>query len=182
MAGSATILAWGAVSFGRGYALAGQTAYISSCLQWAADYFIAAHTAPTTLVGQIGDGNVDHSYWGRAEQMTMSRPAFSITASAPGSDLAGETAAALAAASIYFASQGNTSYAATCLSHAKQLLDFAVNYQGSYSRSISNAAGFYPSSGYNDEIVWAAAWVAKATGAAADVTRAVSLYNTLGER
>jgi hypothetical protein len=54
--------------------------------------------------------------------------------------------------------------------------------QGKYSNSISAAAGFYPSSGYNDEIVWAAAWVAKATGAAADVTRAVSLYNTLGNR
>jgi hypothetical protein len=54
--------------------------------------------------------------------------------------------------------------------------------QGKYSNSISAAAGFYPSSGYNDEIVWAAAWVAKATGAAADVTRAVSLYNNLGNR
>jgi hypothetical protein len=32
----------------------------------------------------------------------MSRPAWAITASAPGSDLAGETAAAMAAASILF--------------------------------------------------------------------------------
>jgi endoglucanase len=107
----------------------GQAAYIASCIKWFTDYFIAAHTAATTLVGQIGDGNLDHSWWGRAEQMTMSRPAFSITAGAPGSDLAGETAAALAAASIYFKAMGNSSYAATCLTHAQQLLDFAVNYQ-----------------------------------------------------
>ncbi len=107
----------------------GQAAYIASCLKWFTDYFIAAHTAATSLVGQIGDGNLDHAWWGRAEQMTMSRPAFSITAGAPGSDLAGETAAALAAASIYFKAMGNASYAATCLTHAQQLLDFAVNYQ-----------------------------------------------------
>ena len=34
--------------------------------------------------------------------MTMARPAWAITTSAPGSELAGETAAAMAAASILF--------------------------------------------------------------------------------
>jgi endoglucanase len=34
--------------------------------------------------------------------MTMARPALLISASAPGSELAGETAAAMAAASILF--------------------------------------------------------------------------------
>ena len=53
-------------------------------------------------VCQVGDGNADHSYWGRPEDMTMARPAFKITTSAPGSELAGETAAAMAAASILF--------------------------------------------------------------------------------
>ena len=182
MAGAATIIAWGAVSFPTGYSLASQSAWAARCIKWYTDYFIAAHTAPTTFVGQIGDGNVDHSVWGRAEQMTMSRPAFSITAGAPGSDLAGETAAALAAASLYFRQRGNTTYADTCLTHARQLLDFADQYRGVYSHSISNAAGFYKSSGYNDELVWAAAWVAKAGGGlAADVSRAVRLYNLLGK-
>ena len=50
----------------------------------------------------MGDGNADHSYWGRPEDMTMARPAWAITTSAPGSELAGETAAAMAAASILF--------------------------------------------------------------------------------
>ena len=50
----------------------------------------------------MGDGNVDHSSWGRPEDMTMARPAFAITTSSPGSELAGETAAAMAAASILF--------------------------------------------------------------------------------
>ena len=34
--------------------------------------------------------------------MTMARPAYAITTSSPGSELAGETAAAMAAASILF--------------------------------------------------------------------------------
>ena len=53
----------------------------------------------------MGDGYIDHDYWGRPEDMTMSRPAWAITESAPGSELAGETAAAMAAASILFRSQ-----------------------------------------------------------------------------
>ena len=51
---------------------------------------------------QVGDGYADHSYWGRPEDMTMARPAWAITTSAPGSELAGETAAAMAAASVLF--------------------------------------------------------------------------------
>jgi hypothetical protein len=42
----------------------------------------------------------------------------------PGSDLAGETAAALAAASILF-KQADQAYSEKLLTHAKQLFDFA---------------------------------------------------------
>ena len=51
-----------------------------------------------------------------------------------GSDLAGETAAALAAASIVFKNVDST-YSNTLLTHAKQLFDFANNYRGKYSDS-----------------------------------------------
>ena len=90
-----------------------------------------------------------------------SRPAFSLSESGPGSDLAGETAAALAASSVFFSLVGDAEYAATCLQHARTLLDFADNYRGKYTDTIP-AGGFYESwSGYNDELVWAAAWIAK---------------------
>jgi endoglucanase len=157
--------------------LIGKTSFFP---RWATDYFIACHTAPNELVGQIGDGDADHAYWGRPEEMTMNRPAYKITASSPGSDLAGETAAALAASSIYFKARGDAAYAATCLEHARQLLDFANTYRGIYTDSIP-AGGFYNSwSGYKDEIVWAAAWIAKASGDPADITIATQLYNELG--
>lgn len=46
-------------------------------VKWASDYFIKAHVAPNKLYGQVGDGNADHSYWGRPEEMTMARPVSS---------------------------------------------------------------------------------------------------------
>ena len=59
-------------------------------------------------VSQVGNGDLDHAYWGRPEDMTMNRPAYSVTTSAPGSDVAGETAAALAAGSIAFSQTGES--------------------------------------------------------------------------
>jgi hypothetical protein len=60
-----------------------------------------------------------------------------------GSDLAAETAAALAATSMVF-SEVNATYSALCLAHAKDLYTFAKQYQGLYSTSISQAGSFYP--------------------------------------
>ncbi len=75
----------------------------------------------------------------------------------------GETAAALAAASIVFRSV-DPSYQSVLLTHARQLYDFANENRGTYSDSISNAAEFYRSwSGYGDELAWAAAWLLRAT-------------------
>jgi hypothetical protein len=59
-----------------------------------------------------------------------------------GSDLAGETAAALAAASIVF-KDTDPNYANTLLTHAKQLFAFANNYGSKYSHSITDAQIFY---------------------------------------
>ena len=56
----------------------------------------------------MGDGYVDHSYWGRPEDMTMSRPAYAIDQWNGGSEVAAETAAAMAAASIVFRPTRNT--------------------------------------------------------------------------
>ncbi len=73
----------------------------------------------------------------------MSRPAYKITASAPGSDLAGETCAALAASSIFYKSAGESSKATEALTHAKKLFTFGNTYRGKYSDSIYDASKFY---------------------------------------
>ena len=71
-------------------------------------------------------------FWGRPEDMVMQRPSSDITASKPGSDLAGETAAALAATSIVFRESGNVSYADSLLQHAEDLYYFADTHHGRY--------------------------------------------------
>jgi hypothetical protein len=74
--------------------------------------------------------------------MTMNRPSFKITQNGPGSDLAGETAAALAAASMVYKNMGDNSLADECLSHARDLFEFADTYRGKYTDTIP-AGAFY---------------------------------------
>ncbi|KAE8658419.1 hypothetical protein F3Y22_tig00116971pilonHSYRG00436 [Hibiscus syriacus] len=95
--------------------------------------------------------------------MTSDRHAYKIDPSNPGSDLAGETAAAMAAASIVFRCS-NPTYFTELLRHAYQLFEFADKYRGKYDRSITVAQKYYRSvSGYNDELLWAAAWLYQAS-------------------
>jgi hypothetical protein len=68
----------------------------------------------------VGDGDTDHYCWQRPEDMTTSRQAYRIDKDSPGSDLAGETAAALAAASIVFR-RSNPHYSHLLLHHAQQV-------------------------------------------------------------
>lgn len=95
--------------------------------------------------------------------MTEVRPLLFINKTNPGSDVAGETAAALAAASIVFNST-NATYSSSLLKHAQQLFDFADKYTGIYSVTFPDIALYYKSTDYHDELLWAAAWLYHATG------------------
>jgi len=181
MAFSMTTLTWGLIEFEDAIDACGELENYLDTIKWGTDYFIKAHTAPNEYWGQVGNGGIDHSWWGPAELMPLNRPAYKIDASAPGTDLAMETAAALAAASIVFdGRKGYANYSSILLAHAQQLFSFGDTYRGVYSNSIPDAANYYNSySGYNDEIVWATAWLYKATGQAALFARAKSDYTAL---
>nr|AGP76437.1 endo-beta-1,4-glucanase 4 [Sphaerotermes sphaerothorax] len=176
---TATVLAWGGRDATAGFNSAGALDVGRKAVKYATDYLLKAHTAATELYGQVGEGDLDHYYWGRPEDMTMWRPAFKIDVSYPGSDLAGETAAALAAASIVFKAL-DPSYSNDLLTHAKQLFDFANNYRGKYSDSITDAKSYYTSADYRDELVWAAAWLYRATNDSSYLNTAESLFKEFG--
>ena len=72
----------------------------------------------------------------------MARPSFAVDEDNPGSDVAAETAAALAAAAILFLDQ-DTTYAEQCLGHAIDLLEMAILYRGKYDDSVESAKTFY---------------------------------------
>jgi len=87
-----------------------------------------------------------------------------VTASAPGSELTAEAAAAFVTGYLAF-KESDAAYAAECLRHAKELYDFANAHRGLYTDAIPNAQSFYGSwSGYGDELGWGAAWLYRATG------------------
>ncbi|WP_308125636.1 glycoside hydrolase family 9 protein [Nonomuraea ceibae] len=180
MAFSATMLAWGAVEYRDAYAASGQLTHLLNNLRFVNDYFVKAHPSPNTLYGQVGHGGRDHAWWGPAEAMAMDRPAYKIDASCGGSDLAGETAAAMAASSIVFRPT-DPAYADKLVTHAKQLYSFADTVRKKYSECITDAQGYYNSwSGFTDELVWGAIWLYRATDDPAFLTKAESTYDSLG--
>ncbi|WP_255949529.1 glycoside hydrolase family 9 protein [Streptomyces odontomachi] len=179
MAFSMTMLAWGGIDEAAGYDKSGQAAYLRRNLKWGDDWLLKAHPAPDVLYGQVGDGNSDHSFWGPAEVNPSPRPAYKIDDSCPGSDLAGETAAALASSAVLFKGS-DSSYAATLVTHAKQLYAFADAHRGKYDQCITAAQGYYNSwSGYQDELVWGAIWLYKATGDSTYLSKAETYYADL---
>lgn len=180
MAYTATMLAWSVYEYKDGYVQSGQLEEILDNIRWATDYFVKAHTAPNELWGQVGNGTADHNWWGAAEVMQMQRPSYKIDATHPGSDLAAETAAALASASIIFR-DSDAVYADKLLLHAKQLYQFADTYRGAYSDSISDVKQYYNSwSGYADELSWGGVWLYLATGEQTYLDKAVAASNLWG--
>ncbi len=111
----------------------------------------------------MGDPELDHKCWERPEAMTEKRPLVQVNMSFPGTEVAAETAAAMASASMVF-KKINFTYSSTLLVHAQQLFIFADTYRGSYSVSIPQVQEYYNSTGYGDELLWAATWLYHATG------------------
>ncbi|EGC31560.1 hypothetical protein DICPUDRAFT_39756, partial [Dictyostelium purpureum] len=177
---SMTMLGWSFNQYKDNIAKCGLTNLYLDTIKYGTDWIINAHTADNEFAAQVGDGNLDHSFWGPPEMMTMNRPVYMITADQPGTEVAMEAASALAAASLAFA-DSDPAYAATCLSHAKTLHNFGYTYRGSYSDVVTNAQAFYNSwSGYKDELVWGSIWLYKATGDASYLTKAKADYATYG--
>ncbi|MBA0548311.1 hypothetical protein Golob_019419 [Gossypium lobatum] len=163
MAFTVTMLSWSVIEYRDQIADAGELEHALEAIKWGTDYFIKAHTSPNVLWAEVGDGDTDHYCWQRPEDMTTSRQAYKIDEKNPGSDLAGETAAAMAAASIVF-KKTNPHYSHLLLHHAQELFEFGDKYRGKYDGSIGVVKSYYASvSGFMDELLWAALWLHEAT-------------------
>ncbi|XP_031283173.1 endoglucanase 10-like [Pistacia vera] len=163
MAFTATVLSWTILEYGDQMEVIDQLKPAQDSLKWITDYLINAHPSANVLYVQVGDPDKDHKCWERPESMTEERPVTQVNTSSPGSDVAAETAAAMASASLVFKKSDST-YSSTLLRHAKELFTFADKYRGSYSDSIPQVQNYYNSTGYGDELLWAASWLYHATG------------------
>ena len=175
-AATLTLMSWGGIEYAKGYTTTGQRPFLLDAVRWGTDWLLKASSQPNVLYGQVGNGAADHAFWGPPENMTMARPSYRLDATKPGSEVAGEAAAALAAAHILFKND-DPAYATRLLERARSLFTFADTYRGSYVDSIPDARNYYNSySGYFDELIWAAAWLHRATGDATYLAKAEALF------
>ena len=167
MASTISLIAWSGLEFADGYEKAGQTKYLKEMIKWGTDYLIKCHPKKDVLYVAVGDGNIDHPFWYPPEYITYDTPSFKIDPEHPGSDAAGETAAAFTAASLLFKND-DPAYAALLLKHAIELFDFADTYRLDYNTAVPEMKAFYGydvnEDGYFDEISWSALWLYRATG------------------
>ncbi|KAI8369109.1 Six-hairpin glycosidase-like protein [Choanephora cucurbitarum] len=152
-------------------------------IKWGADYIANAHYNDTYIVGQLGTSaigpisksaglDVDFNYFGPPEEFEQWVPtglphkAYYITPENPSSEIVGEYSAALAASSLVWRKHNQT-YADFLLNKSKRLFKFAIDHPGSYVTSRDNAfqwaTFWYPSTHYEDELAWSAAWLYAAT-------------------
>ncbi|CAN6214337.1 unnamed protein product [Urochloa humidicola] len=164
MAFTATLISWSLIDFGHTFG--SQEPHARDALRWATDYLLKATSTPNTVYVQVGDASRDHSCWERPEDMDTPRTAYKVDAAHPGSDVAAETAAALAAASIVFRGD-DPGYAARLLDRAVEVFAFADAHRGAYSGSASLRDAVCPCycdyDGYQDELLWGAAWLHRAS-------------------
>ncbi|MGL5865777.1 MAG: glycoside hydrolase family 9 protein [Dermatophilaceae bacterium] len=172
MAWTGTQLSWNYLRYPEAFAAAGEEVSLKRQLRHVNDYFIKAHPQDNVLWVQVGEGQKDHPIWAAPETSAAERRSFKVDATSPGTDVAAETAASMAAASMVFA-QEDPAYSAKLLDHATRLYAFADKYRGKYSDAVPDAAKYYNSfSGYQDELVWGALWLHKATGDQAYLAKA----------
>ncbi|KAJ7555154.1 hypothetical protein O6H91_05G024200 [Diphasiastrum complanatum] len=164
MAFTTTMLSWSVVESDHKLDEAGELKNAKNAVRWGSEYLLKAAATPNQLWVQVGDPNSDHNCWERPEEMDTPRPAYQVNAKNPGSDVAAETAAALAAASMVFQT-AEPAYSRKLLSVAKKVFTFADRYRGAYSDVLKSAVSpFYSSySGYKDELLWGAVWLYKAS-------------------
>ncbi|KAI4386807.1 hypothetical protein MLD38_004707 [Melastoma candidum] len=158
MAYTGTIVSWAILEYGAQMKALNQLRYAKDSLRWITDYLINAHPSKDVLIIQVGDPDLDHNCWQRPEDMIERRPVVQVNTSFPGTEVAAETAAAMAAASLVFRNT-DSAYSSLLLFHAQQLFAFADTYKGSYSTSIPQVQKYYNSSGFGDELLWAASWL-----------------------
>ncbi|EEF49493.1 endo-1,4-beta-glucanase, putative [Ricinus communis] len=165
MAFTTTMLSWSVIEFG-GLMPPNELRNTLVAIRWSTDYLLKTVSQPNRIFVQVGDPNGDHNCWERPEDMDTPRTVYAVDAPNPASDVAGETAAALAASSMAFRSS-DPGYADTLLRNAIKAFQYADNYRGAYSDNSNirdGACPFYCDfDGYQDELLWGAAWLRRAS-------------------
>ncbi|KAL5559550.1 hypothetical protein UlMin_035761 [Ulmus minor] len=159
MAFTVTTLSWATLFYHKELKAAGELESAHAAIRWGTDYFLKASCRKKRLYVQVGDPVQDHQCWMRPENMKTQRTVLQIDSNDPGTEIAAETSAAMAASSIVLRGSDRV-YARRLLNKAKLLFEFAKSHKGTYDGECPFYCSF---SGYNDELLWAATWLYMAT-------------------
>ena len=164
MAFSITMLNWSLLQYWEAYSAIGELDNAVDQVRWGLDWLVRANPRQNELFALVGDPKIDHNYWGRPENFTAHRPTFKVTTGSPGSDVAAEVAAAMASGSLVLQRWGDEStFPENLKKRAELLFNFANENRRHYHLSVPAVTKHYKSSGYKDELTWAAGWLYRAT-------------------
>ncbi|CAH9121638.1 unnamed protein product [Cuscuta epithymum] len=162
MAFTTTMLAWSVLEYEEDMSK-DELPHALEAIRWATDFLLKATNKHGVVFAMVGDPNADHNCWERPEDMDTPRTVYQVNETSPGSEVSAEIAAALAAASLAL-NDSDPHYSHRLLKRARQVFKFADKFRGSYNNSIKDVCPFYCDySGYQDELLWGAAWLYKAT-------------------
>ena len=178
---AASTLGWGYYEFRDSYVKTGQNDHIETILKYFNDYFMKCtfRNASGDVVAfcyQVGEGEIDHSYWNAPEIDEMKRKGFFLTAEKPQTDYVVATAASLASAYLNFKAT-DAAYADKCLDYAKALFKFAQTNEKQLSDNEDGPRSFYNSSKWVDDYCWAGMWLYMATGDTVYLDEALGVLN-----
>jgi len=160
---AASLVSWGYYEFRSAYEETGQAAHAETLCRYFCDYFMRCtfrdkNGDVIAFCYQVGDGDIDHSYWQSPEIDAMPRPAYFATSAIPTTDDVSEAAAALAINYYNFRST-DPDYAADCLDCAKALFAFAAANDKAVGQGADGPKSYYTSSKWEDDFCFAAAWL-----------------------
>jgi endoglucanase len=102
MAFTVTTLSWAAIFYKTEFEATNEMGNIQNAIRWGTDYFLKTSSQRNRLYVEVGDPVDDHHCWAPPENMKTKRTVKLIDSNTPGTEIAAETSAAMAASSIVF--------------------------------------------------------------------------------
>ncbi|EFA80815.1 putative glycoside hydrolase [Heterostelium album PN500] len=147
-----------------------------SVLKYGTDWIMNAHYDANHLVTQVDVMN-SHSAWNKPSDIDYKRTLFTVDNTQKCTDVAMQSASALAMASLAFAST-NPTYSTQLLTKAKSLYTLGKNCPAG-TMVVPDTSQGYSSSGYQDEQIWASICMYLATGRSTSTTYYSDLTGSL---
>ncbi|MDR0984239.1 MAG: glycoside hydrolase family 9 protein [Ruminococcus sp.] len=172
MSYSASMLAWGLYQYPNGVKAVGQYDIYKNNLEFVLDYFVNCDEGDGTFVYQVGNGTVDHTWWGPVELVEYGYKGGDYYNRAEngdyliGNDSAVGSSMAAALAAGYCALPDSTKRD-QYLETAKIFFEIADTTRSDAGYNSSDAQGFYQigtSTQFWDNLLYAANWLYMATG------------------